>query len=245
VDIGRRIRDRRKALNLSQEALARRAGVSLNLINRVERGETRDPHYSTLASIAGALEVPIGELLEERQAPKVQAPLSSPVHPNEAEEKRREEIEQHVEELEARNHQFGIAARVYRMSWRDYLDNLAERWEGRLEEGVYTPDIVSEFFSNLLDMSQSVLRALEADRQVNMTLVEHAIKHGTTTDLSFIQEEMELTGATYAAHRLIRVADAVYHAARSSFEDAELLEKVDQHYKEAQEVFRGVGSSDT
>jgi transcriptional regulator with XRE-family HTH domain len=69
VDLGSRVRDRRKALDLSQEALARRADVSLNLINRVERGETRDPHYSTLVSIAGALGVSVGELLEETPVP--------------------------------------------------------------------------------------------------------------------------------------------------------------------------------
>lgn len=69
MDLGSRVRDRRKALNLSQEALARRADVSLNLINRVERGETRDPHYSTLVSIAGALGVSVGELMEETPVP--------------------------------------------------------------------------------------------------------------------------------------------------------------------------------
>jgi transcriptional regulator with XRE-family HTH domain len=35
------------------------------LINRVERGETRDPHISTLSSIAEALGVSVAELMEE------------------------------------------------------------------------------------------------------------------------------------------------------------------------------------
>jgi transcriptional regulator with XRE-family HTH domain len=74
--LGKRVRARRQALNLSQEALARRADVSLNLINRVERGETRDPHISTLANIADALSVPVGELIGEA-VPLVEAPTSS------------------------------------------------------------------------------------------------------------------------------------------------------------------------
>jgi transcriptional regulator with XRE-family HTH domain len=60
-----RIRDRRKELNLSQEAVARQAGVSLNLINKIERGAITDPHYSTLASVANGLGMSISELLEE------------------------------------------------------------------------------------------------------------------------------------------------------------------------------------
>jgi transcriptional regulator with XRE-family HTH domain len=76
-DIGKRVRARRKELNLTQEALARRADVSHNLINRIERGETRDPHVSTLAVIADALGVPVSELLEEA-VPLAQAPPSPP-----------------------------------------------------------------------------------------------------------------------------------------------------------------------
>lgn len=64
-NIGERVRAKRQALDLTQEALARRAEVSLNLINRVERGETRDPHISTLSSIAEALGVSVAELLAE------------------------------------------------------------------------------------------------------------------------------------------------------------------------------------
>jgi transcriptional regulator with XRE-family HTH domain len=37
------------------------------LINRVERGETRDPHISTLSSIAEALGVSVAEIMEEEE----------------------------------------------------------------------------------------------------------------------------------------------------------------------------------
>jgi transcriptional regulator with XRE-family HTH domain len=66
VDIGTRVRAERKALGLSQEALARIAGVSLTMLNRLERGAIDDPHISTLASIAGALNVSLLKLVEDR-----------------------------------------------------------------------------------------------------------------------------------------------------------------------------------
>jgi transcriptional regulator with XRE-family HTH domain len=75
VSIGERVRTRRKALHLSQEEVARRAGVSLNQVNRLERGEIIDPHFSTLAGLATALDMPISELVGEPAVPlvKVQA----------------------------------------------------------------------------------------------------------------------------------------------------------------------------
>jgi transcriptional regulator with XRE-family HTH domain len=78
VYIGTRVRAERKALGLSQEALARIAGVSLTMLNRLERGAIDDPHISTLASIAGALNVSplklIEDQVEEESSPKVTAP---------------------------------------------------------------------------------------------------------------------------------------------------------------------------
>jgi DNA-binding XRE family transcriptional regulator len=74
VSIGERVRAGRKALNLSQEEVARRAGVSLNQVNRLERGEIVDPHYSTLAGLATALDMQISELVGEPAAPLVETP---------------------------------------------------------------------------------------------------------------------------------------------------------------------------
>jgi transcriptional regulator with XRE-family HTH domain len=65
MSIGDHIRSARKAAKLSQEALARRADVSRNLVSRIERGEIVDPHFSTLTRIAEALGVSVGELMEE------------------------------------------------------------------------------------------------------------------------------------------------------------------------------------
>ena len=65
MSIGERVRTGRKALHLSQEEVARRAGVSLNQVNRLERGEIVDPHFSTLAGLATALDMQISELVGE------------------------------------------------------------------------------------------------------------------------------------------------------------------------------------
>jgi transcriptional regulator with XRE-family HTH domain len=78
-EIGRRIRIARKDAGLSQEALARRAGMSLNGMASIERGEISDPHISTLSNIAEGLGVSVSTLLEEPilTSGKEPAPTSS------------------------------------------------------------------------------------------------------------------------------------------------------------------------
>jgi transcriptional regulator with XRE-family HTH domain len=60
--LGRRIRRRRQFLELSQEALAERAGVHRTQISLYENGE-RMPMTSTLVKLAAALGVSVGQLL--------------------------------------------------------------------------------------------------------------------------------------------------------------------------------------
>jgi transcriptional regulator with XRE-family HTH domain len=79
VSIGDKVRATRKAAGISQEEVARRAGVSLNVINRLERGVILDPHYSTLRGIASALGVPVEDLVREPAlAGKAEAPETGP-----------------------------------------------------------------------------------------------------------------------------------------------------------------------
>jgi transcriptional regulator with XRE-family HTH domain len=79
VSIGDKVRATRKAAGISQEEVARRAGVSLNVINRLERGVILDPHYSTLRGIASALGVPVEDLVREPAlAGKAEAPKTRP-----------------------------------------------------------------------------------------------------------------------------------------------------------------------
>ena len=77
MDIGKRVRTARKSAGLSQEALARQAEMSLRALNSLERGESSDPHYSTLVGIADALDMSIGELLGE-PVPLAEAPEAGP-----------------------------------------------------------------------------------------------------------------------------------------------------------------------
>ncbi|HRD26791.1 MAG TPA: helix-turn-helix transcriptional regulator [Caulobacter sp.] len=62
IALGREIRRHRKALNLSQEALAERAGLHRNYIGFLERGE-RNPSASTVFLLARVLGVSTAELV--------------------------------------------------------------------------------------------------------------------------------------------------------------------------------------
>jgi DNA-binding XRE family transcriptional regulator len=63
--LGKRIQRLRSASNLSQEGLARRAGVSRITLARLERGEL-SPRYETLMALSQALGVRLAGLLVER-----------------------------------------------------------------------------------------------------------------------------------------------------------------------------------
>ena len=71
--LGERVRARCKAEGLSQEALARRADVSLNVVGRIELGRILDPHYLTLAGLAKALGTSVAELAEDPPPSELEA----------------------------------------------------------------------------------------------------------------------------------------------------------------------------
>lgn len=60
-----KIKKLRIKLGLSQENLARRAGVSNNTIINIESGKQQNPTVSTIKKIANALNVSVDELLRE------------------------------------------------------------------------------------------------------------------------------------------------------------------------------------
>jgi transcriptional regulator with XRE-family HTH domain len=107
VDIGERIRSLRTARGLSQEEVARRTGIGLKSYGDLERGHTRDPHYSTLRGVARALGVRVEELIEE---PAV--PLAEP--PREAGSSQKSEEERRAGYLRA---------------WRAFAHKLVLRWK--------------------------------------------------------------------------------------------------------------------
>jgi transcriptional regulator with XRE-family HTH domain len=78
LSIGDRVRAKRKAAGLSQEGLARRSGVSLNIVHRLERGVVTDPHSSTLVALATGLCVELADLIETpTPAGKASAPTGT------------------------------------------------------------------------------------------------------------------------------------------------------------------------
>jgi transcriptional regulator with XRE-family HTH domain len=75
VTLAERIRTARKERQLSQEALANRAGMSLRAFRSLETGEADDPHYSTLSKLAEALGLSVSELVGEKSlVPLSEAP---------------------------------------------------------------------------------------------------------------------------------------------------------------------------
>jgi transcriptional regulator with XRE-family HTH domain len=72
--VGERIKSLRlqaRGGKLTQERLAERADISVSFLSMIERGE-RSAHVDTLASIAGALDVPLDELFRDKnRAPEL------------------------------------------------------------------------------------------------------------------------------------------------------------------------------
>jgi transcriptional regulator with XRE-family HTH domain len=63
VAFGRRLRHERSRQSKSLDTLARQAGTHAGTLSRWERG-LRDPRLSTMVRLAGALEVPLSDLVE-------------------------------------------------------------------------------------------------------------------------------------------------------------------------------------
>jgi len=63
LGIGRNIAKLRQAQNLTQKELAKRAGISVSYLSRIEEGNFPRPQAKTLSRIAYALNVTIYELL--------------------------------------------------------------------------------------------------------------------------------------------------------------------------------------
>ncbi len=69
--IGERLKERRKALQLTQEDVERLSGVPQGTISRLESGKADDPQVSTLRALALTLELSTDALLD------IPAPLAS------------------------------------------------------------------------------------------------------------------------------------------------------------------------
>jgi transcriptional regulator with XRE-family HTH domain len=65
--LGKRIRTARRSAGLTQEQLAERVGRSTEAISNIERGASL-PALETLASVADALSVPLGFLIDDEDS---------------------------------------------------------------------------------------------------------------------------------------------------------------------------------
>lgn len=61
---GERLRSRRAAAELTQAALAERAGLDVSYVSQMERG-LRDPSLSSIEALAGALGLSLAEFFED------------------------------------------------------------------------------------------------------------------------------------------------------------------------------------
>ena len=68
--LGKRIRELREREGMSQVALARALGASINAINMLEVGSTRAPHIDRLIAIADLFNVSLDYLVGRADAPQ-------------------------------------------------------------------------------------------------------------------------------------------------------------------------------
>lgn len=64
VPVGKRLREHRLRLGLTQEELAGKAGLGVRTIRYLESGQVRQPRRPSLRLLAGALGIPVEELIE-------------------------------------------------------------------------------------------------------------------------------------------------------------------------------------
>jgi len=68
--VGKRIRQERRRLKLTQEELAEKADISANFLGHIERG-TKRPTLNTLKKIADVLQIPMGALFATEKTYKL------------------------------------------------------------------------------------------------------------------------------------------------------------------------------
>ncbi|GEM_PF-1027145 len=69
VNFGGKLRELRLKRKLSQEKLAVKANLTPAIIQSLERGRRTRPRLDTILALAGALEIPPGELIGETPEP--------------------------------------------------------------------------------------------------------------------------------------------------------------------------------
>ncbi len=81
IALGQQIRSVRKALNLSQQALAERLGLTFQQVQKYEKGANR-VSFSRLVAIANALGRTVGDLIHGIEAGMADSKAAAPVMAN-------------------------------------------------------------------------------------------------------------------------------------------------------------------
>ncbi len=75
--LGNLIRHRRLALGLTQEDLAKKAGVTKNYLTMVEHGNRKNVHFLVRVALAHALGIPVLEVVTPEEQPQLEFLVSS------------------------------------------------------------------------------------------------------------------------------------------------------------------------
>jgi len=209
VNIGDRIRIARKAVGLSQEEVARRAGLSLKGMGEIERGDIEDPHISSLAKIARALGVPVEALIKEEEevavAGKAEASQAT-LFDGEAEEERRIAylrawrifLEDQARDWRADGEEFlqdeepnDAGALAWAVTNRRAVDTIRNKVLREFATGTYPPEDSSEY-QELMAVCDAIDRATEITcefmRHVVLELHERAKAQQTAADWSKVED---------------------------------------------------------
>jgi transcriptional regulator with XRE-family HTH domain len=210
VSIGDKVRATRKAAGISQEEVARRAGVSLNVINRLERGVILDPHYSTLRGIASALGVPVEDLVRE---PALAGKAEAPREAGRLEEERRaqEDFQRDLGRFE------GL------WGWKKYLSRRLEWCEKVLQK---SPE---ESFNNpFLSLDTAIQWAIYVGIESAQLrdAVRTEVRSYTEEVRSYTDADSEIVGELHALlGRFVAVVDTTDVRVRAMMDEAGLTDE--------------------
>ena len=64
--IEKRLKELRKKSGWSQQKLAEKAGLSYNVITKIEQGAAKNPNIQTIIKLANAFKISLDELMERK-----------------------------------------------------------------------------------------------------------------------------------------------------------------------------------
>lgn len=160
MNIGKRVQVARKRAQLSQDALARRASMSVSAVAQIEQGGRTDPHYSTLKKIAEALNISISELIGESVPLVETSPSGSPSPEDEGEVVQliREELAR-LDQVSERLEDAALAP-IFNIEKPQEIDQAGEEALEEIDRGV--EEVVSDLMGALKYLSKRGVNISEA-----------------------------------------------------------------------------------